>query len=350
LIPDVLRSLLTAAGPSGYETAPSKAFRDAAGEFAEVTSDTTGTTVARVRGTGGGPTLALFGHIDEIGLMVSHIDDDGFLWFVSVGGWDPMILVGQRLDVITRDGIIPGVVGKKPIHLLTPEDRKKVPEMRELHIDIGATSGDEARERVSVGDVAVITADPVELPNGRFVSRAMDNRLGAYVAYEAARLVAEAGGAPGDVCAVANTQEETVLLGATTTAFSLEPDVAVVIDVTHATDAPGIDERENGRHKLGSGPALVRGTTLSPMVFDLLAQTARDEGIEFTIEATGRGTGTDADGVVLTRGGVPTGIVQIPLRYMHSPVELAQLSDVQACARLIAAFAQRLTADVSFVR
>ncbi len=350
MIPDVLRSLLTAAGPSGYETAPSKAFRDAAGEFAEVTSDTTGTTVARVRGTGGGPTLALFGHIDEIGLMVSHIDDDGFLWFVSVGGWDPMILVGQRLDVITRDGIIPGVVGKKPIHLLTPEDRKKVPEMRELHIDIGATSGDEARERVSVGDVAVITADPVELPNGRFVSRAMDNRLGAYVAYEAARLVAEAGGAPGDVCAVANTQEETVLLGATTTAFSLEPDVAVVIDVTHATDAPGIDERENGRHKLGSGPALVRGTTLSPMVFDLLAQTARDEGIEFTIEATGRGTGTDADGVVLTRGGVPTGIVQIPLRYMHSPVELAQLSDVQACARLIAAFAQRLTADVSFVR
>ncbi len=350
MIPDVLRSLLTAAGPSGYETAPSKAFRDAAGEFAEVTSDTTGTTVARVRGTGGGPTLALFGHIDEIGLMVSHIDDDGFLWFVSVGGWDPMILVGQRLDVITRDGIIPGVVGKKPIHLLTPEDRKKVPEMRELHIDIGATSGDEARERVSVGDVAVITADPVELPNDRFVSRAMDNRLGAYVAYEAARLVAEAGGAPGDVCAVANTQEETVLLGATTTAFSLEPDVAVVIDVTHATDAPGIDERENGRHKLGSGPALVRGTTLSPMVFDLLAQTARDEGIEFTIEATGRGTGTDADGVVLTRGGVPTGIVQIPLRYMHSPVELAQLSDVQACARLIAAFAQRLTADVSFVR
>jgi endoglucanase len=350
LIPDVLKSLLTAAGPSGYETAPSKAFRDAAGAFAEVTSDSTGTTVARVAGTGDGLTLGLFGHIDEIGLMVSHVDDQGFLYFVSVGGWDPTILVGQRLDVITRKGTIPGVVGKKPIHLLGPEDRKKVPEMRELHIDIGAEDGDEARELVEVGDVAVIAAEPVELPNGRFVSRAMDNRLGAYVALEAARMIAEAGGAPGDVCAIANTQEETNFTGSVTTAFSLQPDVALVIDVTHATDAPGVDEKENGRHKLGSGPALVRGSSLSPGVYDLLAQTARDEGIEFTIEATGRMTGTDADAVVLSRGGIPTGIVQIPLRYMHSPVELAQLSDVDACVRLIAAFAKRLTVDVSFIR
>ena len=350
MIPEVLRSLLTAAGPSGYETAPSKAFRDAAGGFSEVTSDSTGSTVARVPGTAGGLTLGLFGHIDEIGLMVSHIDDDGFLSFVSVGGWDPMILVGQRLDVITRQGTIPGVVGKKPIHLLTPDDRKKVPEMRELHIDIGAAGGDEARGRVEIGDVAVIAAEPVELPNGRFVSRAMDNRLGAYVALEAARLVAEAGGGPGDVCAVASAQEETILAGAITSAFSLQPDVAIVIDVTHATDAPGIDEKENGRHPLGSGPALVRGSSLSPGVYDLLAQAAREEGIEFTVEATGRGTGTDADGVVLARGGIPTGIVQIPLRYMHSPVEMAQLGDVEACARLIAAFARSLTADVSFVR
>ena len=350
MIPDVLRSLLTAAGPSGVETAPSKAFRDAASAFAEVSSDAVGTTVARVPGTGGGPTLALFGHIDEIGLIVTHIDDQGYLWFGSVGGWDPMILVGQRLDVITRKGTIPGVVGKKPIHLLTGDERKKVPEMREMHIDIGAKDGDEARERVEVGDVAVITADPVELPNGRFVSRSMDNRLGAFVALEAARLVAEAGGAPGDVCAVGNTQEETNLAGAITSSFSLEPDVAIVIDVTHATDAPGIDEKENGRHELGSGPVLVRGSALAPAIFELLAGTARAEGIEFTIEAVGRGTGTDADGVVLARGGIPTGIVQIPLRYMHSPVELAQLSDVEQCARLIAAFAQRLTADTNLVR
>jgi endoglucanase len=349
-IPPVLHDLLTAAGPSGYETAPSAVFRKAAGDFAEVTSDSVGSSVARVKGTGDGLTLGIFGHIDEIGVMVSHIDDSGFLWFISVGGWDPVILVGQRIDVITRAGILPGVVGKKPIHLLKPDDRKSVPELKDLHIDIGAKDGDEARGLVDVGDVAVIAAAPVELPNGRFVSRAMDNRLGAFVAYESARLVAEAGGAPGDVCAVANTQEETNFGGSVTSAFSLDLDLALVVDVTHATDAPGIDEKENGCHHLGSGPALVRGTSLSPAIYDLLAETAKAEGIEYTVEATGRATGTDADAVVLARGGIPTGIVQIPLRYMHSPVELAQLSDIQDSARLIAAFAQRLSADLSFIR
>jgi endoglucanase len=349
-IPPVLRDLLTAAGPSGYETAPAAVFRRAAAPFADVTSDSLGTTVARVAGTGDGPTLGIFGHIDEIGVIVTHIDDTGYLWFISVGGWDPVILVGQRVDVITRDGVIPGVVGKKPIHLLSPDDRKKVPELKELHIDIGAKDGDEARERIAIGDVAVIAAEPVELPNGRFVSRAMDNRIGAFVALEAARLVAEAGGAPGTVCAIANTQEETTFGGSVTTAYSLAPDIAIVVDVTHATDAPGIDEKENGRHHLGSGPALVRGSTLSPAVFDLLVETADAEGIAHTIEATGRGTGTDADAVTLSRGGVPTGVVQVPLRYMHSPVELAQLSDIEESARLIAAFAQRLRPDTSFIR
>jgi endoglucanase len=349
-IPPVLRDLLTAAGPSGYETAPATVFRRAAEPFAAVTTDSLGSSVARVAGTGDGPTLGIFGHIDEIGVIVTHIDDSGFIWFISVGGWDPVILVGQRVDVITRAGTIGGVVGKKPIHLLGPEDRKKVPELKELHIDIGAKDGDEARGKDAVGDVAVIAAEPVELPNGRFASRAMDNRLGAFVALEAARLVAEAGGAPGAVCAVANTQEETTFGGSITTSYSLAPDVAIVVDVTHATDAPGIDEKENGRHHLGSGPALVRGSTLSPAVHDLLAETAEAEGIEFTVEATGRATGTDADAVTLSRGGVPTGVVQIPLRYMHSPVELAQLSDIEACARLIAAFAQRLGPDTSFIR
>jgi len=349
-LPTVLRDLLTAAGPSGSEAAPAKVFREAAAGFAEVTSDSVGNSVARVKGTAGGLTLGIFGHIDEIGLMVSHVDDDGYLWFVPVGGWDPMILVGQRVEVMTRTGTLPGLIGKKPIHLLNPDDRKKVPELKELHIDIGALNGDEARGLVSVGDVAVIAGEPVELPNGRFASRAMDNRLGAFVAFEAARLVAEAGGSPGDVCAVANAQEETNFSGSITSAYALAPDVAIVVDVTHATDAPGIDEKDNGRHHLGSGPALVRGSSLSPAVFALLEAAAVEQDIAFTLEATGRGTGTDADAVVLSRAGVPTGIVQIPLRYMHSPVELVQLSDVEACARVIAAFAQKLTADVSFLR
>ena len=250
-IPDVLRSLLTATGPSGYETAPARAFADAAAAFAEVTTDVMGSVWARVPGTGGGPTLAIVGHIDEIGLIVTHIEDTGFLRFIGVGGWDPQILIGQRVEVSTKDGPIPGVIGKKPIHVLSPEDRKKVPDLKELHLDIGAKDGDEARGMVRAGDVAVIAGDPMELPHGRAVSRSMDNRLGCYVAYEAARLVAEAGGAPGDVVAVAAVQEETTFGGSTTTAYSLRPDVALVVDVTHATDAPGVDATEIGATRSG---------------------------------------------------------------------------------------------------
>src|SRR5215204_1447717 len=226
-LPDVLRRLLTAPGPSGYEQAAATVFRDAAAAFAEVSHDTVGSTVARVKGTADGPLLAVFGHIDEIGLIVNHIDDEGYLWFGGVGGWDPIILVGQRVEVATRDGVVPGVVGKKPIHLLREEERKQVPEMRNLHIDIGAKDGDDARALVRIGDVAVIAGEPLEYPNGRLVSRSLDNRLGCFVAYEVARLVAEAGGAPGDVAGVAVTQEEITFAGARTTAFSLQPDVAI---------------------------------------------------------------------------------------------------------------------------
>src|ERR687891_2925312 len=196
-VPETLRKLLTAPGPSGYEQAPAAVFREAAAAFAEITHDTIGSTVARVKGTAGGPFVAVVGHIDEIGLIVHHIDDDGFLWFTGVGGWDPVILVGQRVEIATRDGRVPGVVGKKPIHLLKEEERKKAPELKQLHIDVGAKDGDEARGLVRVGDVAVIVGEPVELPNRRVVSRSLDNRLGSFVAHEAARLVAEAGGAPG---------------------------------------------------------------------------------------------------------------------------------------------------------
>jgi endoglucanase len=352
-IPDVLRRLVTAPGPSGYEQAPAAVFRDAASAYAaEVVGDVVGSTVARVppRPPGDGPRLAVIGHIDEIGMIVHHIDDDGYLWFTGVGGWDPMILVGQRVEIATRDGAVLGVVGKKPIHLLKDEERKKVPELRELHIDIGAANGDDARERVRVGDVAVIAGEPQEVPNGRMVSRSLDNRLGCYVAYETGRLVAEAGGAAGEVCAVAVAQEEITFGGARTTAFSLEPDVAVVVDVTFATDAPGIDEKELGKHPFGSGPVLTRGSTLDPRVFELLHEAGEAEEIPFTVSASARYTGTDADAVHVSRGGVPTAVVSIPLRYMHSPVEMVQLDDVENSARLIAAFAQRLTADADFRR
>jgi putative aminopeptidase FrvX len=365
---DTLRELLTARGPSGYETAPAAVWRAAAEGFgANVSTDLVGTPSARVPARGeadatsrgepprGEPAptrrMIVMGHIDEIGLIVTHVDDEGYLWFREVGGWDAQILVGQRVVIATREGDVAGAIGKKPIHLLREEERKKVAEVRDLHIDIGAKDGAQARELVRIGDVAVLDGDPLELPNGRIVSRALDNRLGSYVALEAARLVAEAGGGNGwELVAVAAAQEETTFGGSRTSAFSLEPDAAIVVDVTHATDAPGIDVKEAGKHELGSGPVISRGSTLHPRLFELLHDSGEDEGISFTVEAVGRNTGTDADAVHLSRGGVPTGLVSIPLRYMHSPVELVQLDDVDAAARLIAAAALRLDGDISFAR
>jgi putative aminopeptidase FrvX len=352
--PQLLADLLGARGPSGYEAAPAAVWREAASGFAKVSTDLLGTPVALVAPAHGADSharrLLVMGHIDEIGLIVTHIDGDGFLWFREVGGWDAQILVGQRVLLDTAGGPLTGVIGKKPIHLLRDEERKKVATVSDLHIDIGARDGKQAGKLVRVGDVAVIDAAPVELPNGRLTARALDNRLGSFVALEAARQVAHAGGAEWELAAVAAAQEETTFGGSRTSAFSLAPDAAIVVDVTHATDAPGIDVKEAGKHELGSGPVISRGSTLNGRLFELLHEAAEAEKIPFTIEASGRATGTDADAVHLSRGGVPTGLVSIPIRYMHSPVELVQLQDVHDCARLIAAAALRLQRESSFAR
>ncbi len=353
-VPQLLLDLIAARGPSGYETAPAGVWREAAGAFAEVSTDVIGTPLARVLAKHGfeqsPPRLLVMSHIDEIGLIVTHIDDEGYLWFRAVGGWDAQILVGQRVVLDTSDGSVTGVVGKKPIHLLREEDRSKVANIREMHIDIGARDGEQAREHVRIGDVAVIDSHPAELPNGRFTSRALDNRLGAYVVLEAARLVAEAGGGQWEFDAAAVAQEEITFGGSRTSAFALEPAAAIVVDVTHATDAPGVDVKEAGKHELGSGPVLTRGSIVNPRLFEFLAETAEREEIPFTVEASARSTGTDADAVHLSRGGVPTALVSMPIRYMHSPVELVQLDDVHASARLIAAAALRLEAEHTFAR
>ena len=350
-LPEFLRRLLAATGPSGHETDPAGVWREGCSAFTDdVQVDHLGSSRARVPGTAGGPALAIVGHIDEIGLHISHIDDDGYLRFGQVGGWDPIVLVGQRVRLATRGGPVPGVIGRKPIHLLKDEDRKRVPELKDLHIDIGAKDSEQARELARIGDVAVIDAGPVEFPNGRVVARALDNRVGCYVAAEAARLVAESGGAPGDVIALAVVQEETTFAGSRTSAFALDPDVAIAVDMTFATDQPGIELGPITKHTLGSGPVIARGTTLHPQVFERLYAAGEEEAIPFTVESLGKGTGTDADAIHFSRAGVPTGLVSVPSRYMHSPVELAALEDIDNAARLIAAFARRLQAGMSFTR
>jgi endoglucanase len=349
--PELLHRLLVAAGPSGRETAPAKVWRDGCAAFSDdVRVDAVGSSMARVPGTTDGPTLAVIGHIDEIGLHVSHIEDDGYLRFGSVGGWDAGVLLGQRVKLRTRDGDLVGVIGRKPVHLLKEDDRKKIPELKELHIDIGAKDGDEARELVRIGDVGVIDSAPLDFRHERVVSRSLDNRVGCYVAAEAARLVAEAGGAPGDVLALAVVQEETTFAGARTSAFAHDPDLAIVVDLTFATDQPGVELGQITKHPLESGPVIARGTSLHPLVFELLYETAEAESIPFTLESLGRGTGTDADAIHLSRAGVPTGLVSVPCRYMHSPVEMVSLADIDVAARLIASFAQSLVPGISFER
>jgi putative aminopeptidase FrvX len=349
--PELLIDLLRAPGPSGHESVPAKVWRDYCKSFAsEVGGDRVGSSWARVKGTAGGLTVAVVGHIDEIGLHISHIDDDGYLRFGQVGGWDAGVLIGQRVRIRTREGDVLGVIGRKPIHLLKDEDRRKVPELKELHIDIGAKDAEEAGKLVRIGDVAVIDAEPVEFRHDRVISRSLDNRVGCYVAADSARLVAESGGAPGDMLALAVAQEETTFAGSRTSAFAHEPDVAIVVDLTFATDQPGIELGSITKHPLESGPVIARGTSLHPAVFEQLYEAAEAESIPFTLESLGKGTGTDADAIHLSRVGVPTGLVSIPCRYMHTPVEMVSLADVDAAARLIAAFARRLEPGTSFER
>jgi putative aminopeptidase FrvX len=342
-VPAHLLELLRAPAPSGAEDRAASVWRAAAEPFAEVWSDTVGTSFARVRGAAGGPSCALVGHIDEIGFIATHVDDQGYVAIRRVGGYLAEPLVGQRVEFLSG---VQGIVARRAE--TTPPGERKAADIKDLHIDLGVADAEAARALVRAGDAGVIAAEPFELREGRLVARGLDNRLGCYVALEAARRIAGEG--PGDAIAVAATQEETGAHAARSAAFSLEPDVALVFDVTGATDVPGVDERDDGRHALGSGPAIMRGTVVHPAVSDLLIECAETEGIPYTIEVAGGLTMSDADVIHMSRAGVPTGLVSFPLRYMHSPVELCDLEDVENAIRLAVAFLRRLEPGTTFAR
>jgi putative aminopeptidase FrvX len=348
-VPDLLRRLLETPGPTGSESAPAAVWREAASAFAEVSGDVVGNSLARVRGTGDGPLLALFGHVDEIGLTITHADERGNLSVRGLGGWNPQVLLGQRVEILTRNGRVPGVVAAKREPKQKADEKKRV-ELEDLHIDIGASDADDAWKVVRRGDPAVMAVQPMELLNGRIASRALDNRLGAYIVLEAARRVAEAGGT-GDVVAVATVEEEVGdFLGARAAAFALEPAVAIAVDVTWASDVPGGEPKDYGEQNLGDGAAILRGPGVAPRLFETLLETAEAEGIPHCVEVSTGRSHTDADAVVVSRAGIPTGVVSIPLRHMHTPGEICDLGDVEACIALIAAFAGRLGPDSDFAR
>jgi endoglucanase len=334
-IPPTLDALLRAHGPSGHEHLAYDVVREAVAGVAEVETDSVGNLVARR--TADGPLVALFAHLDVIGAAVAHIGDDGLLAVHQLGSWRANVAYGQRVEIRTKDGDVPGVIARKV------KDNEKV-EWGQLYVDIGAKDGADARSLVAPGDPLVVAAPPVELANGRLASRTLDNRAGLYVALETLR---RAEGA--NVAVVAAAQEELGAYGAQAAAHALRPDVAIAIDVTYATDVPGDDPATGGNHVLGGGTAIFRGPAINPRVFDLLVEAAKAEEVAYTVE-TGMKTYTDADVTFATGEGIPTGVVSIPLRNMHSPIEIVELDDLEACIRLLTAFAARVRPDETYAR
>jgi len=343
-----LRTLLDTPGPSGFESAPAKIWREQASKFAKVRADVTGNSIAEVNASGA-PTIMLAGHIDEIGVIITYIDDEGYVYMAPIGGWDPQVLVAQRIRFIGKSGDVFGVVGKKPIHHMKPEERDKASKITDLWVDIGADSKKEAEERLSIGDAGVIDSRTMEFPNGRLVSRSIDDRIGAFVVLEALRRYSANPG-KAHVVAVATTQEEIAWRGggALVCASCVNPQMAIVVDVTFATDHPQMEKKEIGEAKLGGGPVLPRGSIISPVVLDLLRKTADANGIPYALHAAGRDTSTDADAIHIAREGIATAVVGVPNRYMHSPNEMVSLDDLDRSATLIAETCRAIDTNTDF--
>jgi putative aminopeptidase FrvX len=343
-----LKKLLDTPGPSGFESAPAKVWRAEAEKFAKVRADVAGNSIAEVN-PGGSPTIMLAGHIDEIGVIVTYIDDEGYAYISPIGGWDPQVLVAQRLRFEGRNGDVFGVVGKKPIHLMKTEDREKASKITDLWVDIGAKTKAEAEERLSIGDPGVIDSRTMDFPNGRIVSRSIDDRIGAFVVLEALKRYSEKPG-KAHVVAVATTQEEIGYRGggAGVCASCVNPQMAMVVDVTFAIDHPQVEKKELGEAKLDGGPVLARGSIISPVVFNLLRKTAEANDIPFSVQAAGIYTSTDADAIHIAREGIATALVSVPNRYMHSPNEMVSLDDLDRTVNLIAEVCRTVDSDTDF--
>jgi putative aminopeptidase FrvX len=344
-----LKRLLDTPAPSGFEGPAAKVWREEASRFAtNVQTDVAGNSMAEINPSGV-PTIMLDGHIDEIGLIVQYIDDDGFVYPGAVGGWDPQVLVGQRIRFLGRGGDVLGVVGKKPIHLMKPTDRDAASKLTDLWIDIGASNRAEAEGRLSVGDPGVIDSKTLDFPNNRIVSRSIDDRIGAFVVLEALRRYAQNPG-QARVVAAATTQEEIAWHGggALVCTNCINPTMAIVVDVTFATDHPNLEKKEIGDHRVGAGPVISRGGIISPVVFELLRSTSERQTIKYSLHAAGRDTSTNADAIHIAREGVATGLVSVPNRYMHSPNELVSLDDVDKTCTLLAEVCRAVTPKTDF--
>jgi len=344
-----LSRLIDAISPSGYELDAARVWQEEARGFAaSVRHDSHGNSHAVVN-PGGSPRIMFAGHIDEIGFIISHIDDNGFLWIRPVGGWDAQIPQGQRVVIRARKGRVPGVIGKRPIHLIQAEDRNKMTRLESLWVDIGVRNRRQAEKHVDVGDPLVLDHGLASLQGDFMVARGFDNRIGAFIVLEAARALASMK-IKAEIHAVATVQEEVGIRGARTAAFGIDPLVGIATDVTFSTDYPTMEDavRKVGKIRLGEGAVITRGPNIHPKLFDLMVDVAKKKKIPYQIEANSGPTGTDANFLQLNRSGVITGLVSVPNRYMHSPCEMIHADDVGSVIDLMAETAARIGPATNF--
>ncbi len=344
-----LKELVNTPSPSGYEERAAEVFRQYTRPYSDdVATDVHG-NVAAILNPAAEMKIMLAGHIDEIGFIIHYISEDGLLYFSGIGGHDSVIPVGQRVWIHSATRV-PGIIGRKAIHLLEDEERKKKPELRDLWIDIGAQNRAEAENLVQLGDVVTFQYEFQHLIGDRATARGFDNKMGGFIVAETIRLLKEEGGLhPGvGVYAVGTVQEEIGLRGARTASFNIAPQTGLAVDVNHAIDYPGVSKTRYGALDIGKGPSVMRGANSNPIVFKMVTEAAREDGIPYQVDVAPGGTGTDGNAMQISRGGMAVGILGVALRYMHTPCELLSLTDVENCARLMAAYCRRVLPTTDF--
>jgi putative aminopeptidase FrvX len=347
---DFFETLVNTPSPSGYEERAAKVYREYVSQYADtIETDVMGNVHATIH-PGAKRTVMLAGHMDEIGFIVRYITDEGLIYFDRIGGHDPMVPVGQRVWIHTDKGPVAGVIGRKPVHLIEPDERKKAPELTDLWIDTGAKNKKQVEKFVRLGDCVTYQVEFQRLMGDVAIARGFDNKMGTFIVAEALRYIrASKKRLSVGVCAVATVQEEIGLRGATTSAYGSGADVGVAVDVGHATDYPTVEKRKVGDLPIGKGPAICRGANNNPKVVKMLVDAAEKNKIPYLIEVAGGGTGTDANAMQLSRGGMAVALVSVPIRYMHTPCELLNLGDVDNCAKLFAEFCLSVTDKTSFI-
>jgi putative aminopeptidase FrvX len=345
---EFLKAIQETPSPSGFEQPVQRIVRKRMKRFADtIETDVHGNVIAGLNPKGS-PRVMLAGHCDQIGMMANYIDDNGYIFFSAIGGIDPSIVPGSRVVVHSEHGPIDGVIGRKPVHLLKPEERGAKTELREMWVDIGAKDKKETGRLVRVGDPITFRLEMIHLGRDLVTSPAFDNKCGTFVVMEALRLCSVKK-LKCALFAVSTVQEEVGLRGARTSCFGIDPQVGIAVDVTHATDYPDVDKRVSGEVKLGAGPTIVRGANVNPKLEALLAKAAKVKRISVQTEGTPGGTPTDANAMQLSRSGVATALIGIANRYMHTQVEVISTSDLEAAAKLIAATVTGITPQTSFI-